>query len=142
MAESRHHFGEFWRQLRTSILARDAHSCACRGQCGELHSGLSARCGAPDRTRITRLVANPAHWQLPDLDTTAGFTAAWLEHVTVQLNIVHLNHQDTDMQPHNLAAFCQRCQLLHAGERNRDKARQARVAASSQGQLFGGPDAD
>ena len=49
----------------------------------------------------------------------------------IVLTVAHLNHDRTDNRPENLAALCQRCNLLHDREQHRETRRRNREAESA-----------
>ena len=121
-----------WKALRAEILERDGHRCKF--------------CGAPNYQWIARAKSDPGTYQLAkgqvfdvkgqrlkSSDVPAGeFDWTTPRIVQVVLTIMHLNHDETDNDPDNLASGCQRCHNIYDQphrQKNAAATRRARRAA-------------
>lgn len=121
-----------WRAIRARILARAGDACECRGECGHEHDDggsvdgvkRGARCGAPNRERVSRFAYDtPAGDWVDTWDTDLGapddFAAAVAvvirdrKIVRVVLTISHRDHKPENNRVTNLRALCQRCHLRY-----------------------------
>lgn len=114
--------------------------------------GVCEECGAPHGALIVRSSINPDAWLLvrPQdgalmWDDGEDFRVIredqlddqWSgKEIKVVLTTAHLNHDPADNREGNLAAYCQRCHLVHDGKDNAAKAARTRRARHGQMELF------
>jgi len=99
----------------------------------ERAGGCCEWCGAPHGTEIGRRYSDPA-W-IP-WDEIAPEHRYEFRKMRVVLTTAHLDHDESNNDPENLAALCQRCHFNHDREDNlKRKRRNRRRAQVDAGQL-------
>lgn len=130
-----------WREIRASIVARAEHRCECTGECGEVHEhrpdDARARCSAPNGLSIVRDTDHLSRWWLHGCGS--GCTVEPCGAIRVVLTVAHLDHIESNNDPANLRALCQRCHLLLDREDNARRRRERRDAEQGPS-LIGGRD--
>jgi len=135
----RHHRGFYpidWREL--SVVIRFGRA---KGRCEQ--------CGRPHGRRVLHLGdgrwwdAEAVRWrdgQGRKLASPAATTVfPMIRSTRVYLATAHRNHDTADNAPGNLAAWCQRCHILHDREEHRRRSRLTILCRRALGDLFHGP---
>lgn len=129
----RERYPENWDRISLAIRERAEQRCECTGECGAPHVG---RCDAPNGARIDRHSFLPWRWERHVCDEMC-ITSKRCTGVRVILTVSHVDHVETNNDPGNLRALCQRCHLqLDAGD-NLARRRERENAARGQHPLPG-----
>lgn len=133
MTFHRERYPSNWPEVRASIVERAGNACECTGQCGE----CLARCAAPNHARICRRIDTPSSWEpaeaIGDRFPPEDFRPA----LRVVLTVAHVDHVESNNDPSNLLALCQRCHLKMDARDNASRRRDNRFDAAGQGTLPG-----
>jgi hypothetical protein len=125
-----------WEQIRSRILTRDGHRCACAGQCGDSHDG--GRCNVPNGATIQRDPECPARWVEHRGCSLCLGGDPECRSIKVVLTIAHYpDPTPSNCSDENLFAGCQRCHNLIDLPMRREHARATRMARKAVGYLRG-----
>lgn len=98
-----------WKTISLAIRERSGGRCECEGECG-LHR--NRRC------------------------CELNGEAATYARGKIVLTVAHLNHIESDCDPSNLKAMCQRCHLRYDAPRKAREGKERRHAAKNVIELF------
>lgn len=121
-----------WPRVRAAIRARAEERCECAGQCGDVHVG--GRCDAPNGEIIQRDARTPARWRRHEHNGVCMGEPCGA--VQVVLTVAHIDHDESNSDPTNLLALCQRCHLRLDREDNAARRRERRERESGQMELI------
>lgn len=121
-----------WKQISLRIRERDGWKCK--------------QCGVPNKARGARDHYGEWHEEnaIHAMNSTDGYLlfGDFPDMITIVLTCAHLDHDPSNNDDDNLAAYCQRCHLAHDRDRHtanakatRKRKRHAAVLATGQGEL-------
>lgn len=124
-----------WPKIRRGILERAGHKCE---QCGVDNYAVGYR---DDDGSFNAHHSRPCDYKTAK-SIADTISSASQKYIVIVLTIAHLNDRDPqNTDPDNLAAYCQRCHLLHDREQHAHNAaitRQRKAdQAAGQSDLFG-----
>lgn len=132
-----HRYPKDWKAIRDGIVLRSNNACET--------------CRAPNRELIVRGCKGGRdagtymlpHGEVFDAETgeyrglARGSEYDGERIIEVVLTVAHLDHDESNNDPMNLAALCQRCHLRHDAPDNARRRRENKSAASGQMPLKG-----
>jgi 5-methylcytosine-specific restriction endonuclease McrA len=122
-----------WPAIRATIRERAGDQCECTGQCGDAHDG--GRCAAPNGETITRDPRTPARWRSHTCGSLCTVEDCGASRVVI--TVAHVDHDESNNEPGNLLALCQRCHLRMDAADNAARRRERLAAAAGQPPLPG-----
>lgn len=125
-----------WPEIRAAILARAGNRCECTGECGECGNErqVDRRCNAPNGVLIQRNTTLRWAWRRHEHNGVCMGEPCGA--VVVVLTIAHVDHNESNNDPSNLRALCQRCHLRLDREDNNRRRRATAAAKAGQTELF------